>query len=112
MDTVAATYRGKTSKKPGAAAAEAEKKKTKKYEFLEGQYFFIPLAIETFGPWGEDCKAFVKKLGKFITEVTFERRSCEFLRQRLSVEIQRGNAASVLGTVPSGPTLYEIFSLL
>ena len=37
--------------------------------------------------------------GRRITKATGERRATEFLLQRLSVAIRRGNAAAVLGTV-------------
>ena len=43
--------------------------------------------------------------------VTGERRSSFYLFQRISIAIQRGNAASVLGTVGSTSKLDEIFYL-
>ena len=43
--------------------------------------------------------------------VTQERRSFEFLMQRISVAIQRGNAACILGTLPSASELDDIFYL-
>jgi hypothetical protein len=36
----------------------------------------------------------------------------EFLRQRVSIEIQRGNAASVIGTHPYSRGLDEVYSVL
>jgi len=42
---------------------------------------------------------FTNYIGRSITESTGERRATEYLLQRLSVAIQQGNAASVLGTV-------------
>jgi len=41
----------------------------------------------------------VKKLGRRMAEVDKELRSTTFLRQRLSVAVQRGNAACILGTL-------------
>jgi hypothetical protein len=32
-----------------------------------------------------------------------------YLTQRISLAIQRGNAASILGTIPQSPDLKEIF---
>jgi len=61
----------------------------------------VPVAVETMGALGEEVTDFIHQLGKRITSVTGERRATEFLLQRLSVAIQRGNAASVLGTVDS-----------
>ena len=48
------------------------------------------------------------ELGRRITAVTGERRATEFLLQRLSVAIQRGNAASILGTVDSATDLQNL----
>lgn len=41
---------------------------------------------------------------------TYE-RSKSFLIQRVGIEVQRGNAASVLGTLREGDALHEIFYL-
>ena len=38
-------------------------------------------------------------MGRRIATVTGEQRATEFLLQRLSVAIQRGNAVAVMGTV-------------
>jgi len=51
------------------------------------------------GPLGEDAADFLHQLGRHIASMTGERWSTQFLLQRLSVAIQRGNAAAVLGTV-------------
>jgi hypothetical protein len=55
--------------------------------------------IDTLGAFGEAAQSFIHELCRRITEVTGERRPTEFLWQRLSVAIQRGNASCVLGTV-------------
>jgi hypothetical protein len=62
-------------------------------------YCFVPIAVETLGSIGDDASDFFHQLGRRIAHVTGERRATEFLLQRLSIAIQRGNAASVLGTV-------------
>ena len=41
-----------------------------------------------------------------------ETRAAAFLRQRISLEIQRGNSICVLGTAPVSRGLHEIFFLL
>ena len=109
MDTLAATYISATSITAGAAASEAERRKTLKYEYLCNRYIFIPFGVETFGTWGPESASFVANLGRRLKDKTGEIRSVEFLRQRLSIEIQRGNAASVLGTVPRSKALDEIY---
>ena len=62
------------------------------------QYQFVPIAIETLGPVGDEATAFFQDVGRRIIAVTREPRTMTFLWQRLSVAVQRGNAACVLGT--------------
>jgi hypothetical protein len=61
----------------------------------------VPIAVETLGALGEEADDFVHEVGRRITAVTGKRRATEFLLQRLSVAIQRGNASAVLGTADS-----------
>ena len=63
------------------------------------------------GHWGPGALKFVSELGKLLAQTTGEPRSTAFLRQRLSIAIQRGNAAAVRGTVPEGAGLSELFNL-
>ena len=65
---------------------------------LRYEHTFIPLAFETLGAWGKQAQQFVAELGRRITVVTGDKRETEFLHQRLSVAIQRGNAIACLGT--------------
>ena len=60
------------------------------------------------GAVGEEGLTFLKELGARISTLTKERRSFEFLMQRFSVAIQRGNAACILGTLPSASDLDDI----
>ena len=62
--------------------------------------------------WDQPEMFFIKEIGKRIQEVTGEKRSTSYLIQSISMSIQRGNAASILGTV--GPTrkLDEIYDLI
>ena len=43
---------------------------------------------------------FIKDLGRRMSVVTGDVRETSFLLQRLSVAVQRGNAASVKGSLP------------
>ena len=109
MDTLAPSYINSTVNTPGSAAGEAEKKKISKYSGLLNRFIFVPIGFETFGPWGTEAKAFIASLGKKLREKTGESRSAEFLKQRFSIEIQRGNAASVLGIIPPTKAFDEVF---
>ena len=78
---------------------EAEEKKHAKYATIAPSFCFVPVAVETLGALGEGADQLFHELGRRITLITGERRSTEFLFQRLSIVIQRGNTASVLGAV-------------
>ena len=70
-----------------------------KYAALSATHLFIPLAFETLGSWGEQAKSFTAELGKRVTAITGDVRETDFLQQRLSIAIQRGNAISIRGTL-------------
>jgi len=57
---------------------------------------FIPVAVKTLEALGVDVTDFVRQLNRLIVTVTGKRK---FIPQRLSVVIQRSNAATVSGTV-------------
>ena len=71
----------------------------------------VPIAVETLGAFGPESATFVKHLGKLIQHKTGEKRSTFFLFQSISMAVQRGNAASILGTVRPGEKLDEIYYL-
>ena len=97
-DTFAQSYVQASSNQAGSAAAAAEEKKIRKYSDIVSGVDFSPVAIETSGVWGERALELVTEIGRRIAAVTHEPRSTTFLRQRLSVAVQRGNAMCVLGT--------------
>ena len=82
----------------GAVATQAEHLKISKYAHLESSHLFVPIAVETSGVLGQAALDFVSDLGQRLHQVTGEARSKEYLLQKLSIAIQRGNAAAVLGT--------------
>jgi len=83
----------------GSAASAAELNKIAKYSDIVAGVEFVPFVIKTSGVWGELAMSLVKELGRRLAEVNKEPRSTMFLRQRLSVAVQRGNAAFILGTL-------------
>ena len=96
-DTFAASYRGQATLDHGCVAARAEERKGEKYTHLAPHYLIQLVAIETSGAFGPSTMAFLKELGRRISRATGEPRSTQFLLQRLSAAVQRGNAAAVLG---------------
>jgi len=102
-DTLAPSHINRSSTAAGSAAVLAEGKKREKYSELitSGPYIFVPIAIETMGAWGPEAQEICREIGGRITRSTGDVRSTAFLRQRLDVAIQKGNAAAVLGTMHS-----------
>ena len=101
-DTLAPSHRQLASREAGAVATSAEQCKESKYDHLEATHHFVPIAIETLGVVGEEGSIFFKYLGRHIADVTQEQQSLQFLLQRVLIAVQRGNAASVLGTLVQG----------
>ena len=108
-DTLAASHLNRAVVSPGLVANDAEDLKTMKYRTLAPLYNFMPIAVESLGALGDCATDFFKKLGQRISVATGEPRSSQFLFQRLSVAIQRGNAACVVGTLPGSLGLEDIF---
>ena len=78
-----------------------------KYSALAITHSFVPLAFEMLGAWGVEAAAFVAELGRRMTAVTGDPRETVFIRQRLSVAIQRGNAIACRGTRCQGWLMHQ-----
>ena len=112
MDTLASSYIATTSAKAGGAAEAAESRKQRKYELFEDRFIVQPVGFETLGSWGPAARTFLSDIGRRIEQATGRERSSEFLRQRIGMEIQRGNAASVMGTAETSKDWDKYFLLL
>ena len=100
-----------TSQGAGKAATKAEQDKLIHYQDLTGNYIVIPVATETLGSWGPAGLKLVKDIGQRIALNNGEKRSVSFLFQALGMAIQRGNVASVRGSVPNSKSLNELYYL-
>ena len=80
-------------------ASDAEERKRAHYSDLPENVFLEPVAVETLGGFGESTAVFLRHLGARISEQTHDTREIAFLHQRLSVTVQRGNAACVRETL-------------
>ena len=109
VDTFAPSYISETSSNPGSAAARAEKRKKRVYANLTDTFIFVPIAIETSGCWGKEAASLLKNIGRKIASSTSEPRSSSYFFQRVSLAVQRGNAACVLGTLSPGKPLDEVY---
>ena len=99
-DTLAGSHLSSTTVLAGAAAASAAKLKHRKYEELSKVHVFVPVAVETLGAWDQEGLDWVIEIGRRITKVTGDGRETFFLLQRISMAVQKGNAASIRGTLP------------
>ena len=109
--TVAPSNLSLSLKGAGKTAEAREKSKCEKYDELTQSYHFTPISSETFGAWGPMTLKFLSDLGKELIAHTGEKRSGFFLYQRLGICVQRGNASSVLGSIPDSDKLDEVFQL-
>ena len=98
-NTFATSYVRASSTLAGSAASAAELNKNAKYADIIAGVDFVPFVIETSGVWGEQALILVTEVGRRMAEVSKEPRSTTFLRQRLSIAVQRGNAVCILGTL-------------
>ena len=98
--TLALTYVRASALNRRYVANKADKDKLDKYADLSDRYQVRAIAFETMGPASDLTVALIKKIGRRIARITGDKRSGDFLLQRLSLAVQRGNAASVLGSIP------------
>ena len=99
-DTICMPHLCATSNSAGAAAAHSAVLKGQKYNALSPTFHFVAIARETLGPWNVEELNFIRELGRRTALVTNDTRETNFLLQRVSVAVQLGNVASVVGTKP------------
>lgn len=112
-DTLALSYIHLSSSSSGSVAELAAVNKSRKYSrLLEQNYIILPFAVETLGPWCSEAIQFVDRLGKLLVNATGEKNSKIYLKQRISLAIQRSNAACVMATFDDSESMNEIFYIL
>ena len=100
-DTYAPSYLALSSREAGTVAALAERRKNDLYALLDTTHYFTPVVVETSGVLGLQALSFFRDLGHRLVRATGESNSYQFLLQRISTAMQRGNAAAVMGTMGS-----------
>ena len=96
-DTLAPSHSSLAVREAGAVAADAEYKKCQKYIHLASSHSFVPVAVETLGVFGKEACQFFKEVAHRLRLATDDPLAHQYLIQRISVAVQRGNAAAVLG---------------
>ena len=107
VDSLCASYLHQSAQEAGKAAEMAEQKKKNKYSHLT-DFHFIPIATETLGPFGPEAIQFIEDLGNKISNMNGDKRSKSYLFQSLSIAVQRGNGACVMGTTNSVDILEDL----
>ena len=102
VDTFAESNLNGSAVAPGGAARGAEELKRRKYAVLGERYRFEPLAVETAGVFGATTAYVLSEIGRRITGVTGEARETLWLKQRIGLAVQRGNAFSILAAAGAG----------
>ena len=102
-DTLAPSYVSHCAQTPGYAADLAEINKVAKYATLREDYIFMPFAFETLGGPGRKTKILIKNICKRLKTTTGSDLPGMYFRQQISLIIQRGNVAAVLGTTSQPP---------
>ena len=99
MNTYGESVINETAIEAGKAASKAENAKRSKYPDLVNRYRFEPIAIETSGVFGPTTRQIIQEIGKSISEKTGDKRETLWLKQRLNIAIQKGNALSIISSV-------------
>ena len=111
INTISDSYLLETAKEAGKAAEAAEKRKISKYDKLLNNYHFIPIAVETLGAWGQEGLKFIKEIGEKIIQKTNDKNATNYIIQAISLAVQRGNAASIMGTLGHQRKLDDYFDI-
>jgi len=99
VDTFAESHYIVSAAIPGSVATDAETDKCRKYNDLLDNYYFQPIAIETTGVYGKSTAPFLSCLAKKLVDISGVPREGQWLHQRLSLAVVRGNTASILACV-------------
>jgi hypothetical protein len=75
-------------------------KHSKYSSIISSNYISKGLAFETLGPWCKEAIDFINVIRNRLIAESGDSKSKKFLFERISLAIQRGNAASIRGTFP------------
>lgn len=98
VNTMCPTHLPATKSKAGAGADNSASRKKTKYKELDDEYDVVPIIVETLGSWHQKSAEFIKRIGALQMQVTEEAQSVDFLFQRLSIALQRGNHKCINAT--------------
>ena len=88
----------------GSASEVAAARKVAKYSDLPKEFTFQPVAFESLGAASSSTSSFIVELGRRISEVSGDPKEELYLRQRLSVCLQRFNSVLLFQSFLEQPT--------
>ena len=80
-----------------------QRSRSQEYTDIANTHMFIQVAIETGGPWNVEAIELIQEIGRRITLVNGEPRETEYLFQRISIAIQKGNHLAYQSTFQTEP---------
>src|ERR1700744_1784269 len=80
-------------------------------DIIRKNFHFVVFATETMGPLCNESKDLIEKLSSMLNAMTGNTNSKKYLKESISIAIQRGNAMSILNTLPKTEGLDEVFFL-
>ena len=110
-DTLAPSNLSTSASGASRLANCAESAKFRKYSSLTPSFHFSPLCGETLGAWGSCARSLVRRIVSWVMEQSGDNRATQFLIQKVAIDVQRGNAVSVMTTIPSSQDWEEFASL-
>ena len=102
--TLAESYIDLAATQAGSAAASSDTRKVFKYSGLPPEFVFQPLAFESLGAASASTSSFLSVLGRRISLLTGDPREEFYLRQRISVCLQRFNSILLFQSFIVSPT--------
>ena len=96
VDTFTSTHVNESAVRAGSASNAVGTVKRTKYRSPTYRYQFEIVAIATAGTYSEETKNIVRDIGRTLTEATGNQHETFWFMQRLSLAVQRGNAASII----------------
>ena len=111
-DTYVPSYSTLATIEAGAVPARAEAGKRLIYRHLDPNHLFEPDAIEISVAFGPSTMEFLEELDIRLNRVVGDANARYYLYQRLSMAVQRGNAASIMGTISPSSDFADFFFFL
>ena len=84
IDTLAVSYVQNGTTAPASAANAAAARKDAKYDAILATHIFVPVAVETIGPFCDEGLKFISEIGLRLSTVSDDSRESNFLFKRIS----------------------------